>query len=204
MQTDNALSAMSDEALVLYNQKHHDDESAGEIVVRFRDMVRHIAKRYFLFDYEQEDLVQEGTVGLFAAIRDFDPKRGKFSVYAWMCIERQIQNVITRGNSAKRRPPKDAVVLSIDEKQENGEWDQIAIADEQADPASITVLNETAEQFGYELSQRLSPVERDVFSFLMMDYDYRQIAKKLGKDPKSIDNAIQRIRKKARAMRRDL
>ena len=201
MSSDTDSKALSDEELAVRYQKSRDDDAASLLINRYRDMVRHIAKRYFLFDYENEDFVQEGTVGLYRAIRDYDPNKGKFSVYAWRCIERQIQTVITRGNSLKRRIPKDMVLLSIDEKQESGEWESMAPTDEGQDPASITITNETIEQFRFELMQQLSPVERDVFTFLAMDYDYTQIAKKLNKDKKSIDNAIQRIRKKAKRLR---
>lgn len=174
-----------------------------ELIEKYRDMVRHIARKYFLLQADNEDLEQEGLIGLYEAIRSFDASKGSFSSHAWRCIERRIQNVITRANTEKRKLPDTAVMYSIDEKTDSGEWDKMEPMDPTQDPEAISVTNDTFERFRYALSKQLSPIERDVLALLYEDYDYKQIARKLGKDPKSIDNAIQRIRKKAKALREE-
>ena len=167
-----------------------------ELIEKYRDMVRHIARKYFLLQGDDEDLFQEGLIGLYEAIKSYDDKRGSFSSHAWRCIERRIQNVITSQNTGKRRLPETAVIYSIDEKTDNGEWEKMEPTDPAKGPEAITIENDTFDRFKYALSKQLSPVEKDVFALMYEDYDYKQIAKKLGREPKSVDNAIQRIRKK--------
>ena len=175
--------------------------SDEELIEKYRDMVRHIARKYFLLQGDNEDLEQEGLIGLYEAIRSFDEAKGSFSGHAWRCIERRIQNVVTRANTEKRRLPNSAVMLSIDEKTDSGEWDRLEPTDPSQDPEAISITNDTFERFRFALSKQLSPIEKDVLALLYEDYDYRQIARKLGKNPKTIDNAIQRVRKKARSLK---
>ena len=175
--------------------------SDEELIEKYRDMVRHIARKYFLLQGDNEDLEQEGLIGLYEAIRSFDEAKGSFSGHAWRCIERHIQNVVTRANTEKRRLPNSAVMLSIDEKTDSGEWDRLEPTDPSQDPEAISITNDTFERFRFALSKQLSPIEKDVLALLYEDYDYRQIARKLGKNPKTIDNAIQRVRKKARSLK---
>ena len=164
----------SDETLIDIYRK--GDEAAIEVLFeRYKDIVRKKAKAMYLAGGDSDDLIQEGMIGLYKAVRDYDDtKEAAFKTFASMCINRQLINAVAVSNRKKNIPLNTYV-----------SFDMPAYPDED---------NET------RLVDRLSSFEKQVLQLYMEDNDYRQIAMLLGKTPKSIDNAIQRIRAKANSI----
>ena len=183
---------MNDEQLVLA-VKSGDEAAFREIVERYKDMVRKTAGRFFIAGGDREDLIQEGMIGLFEAVRDFDSEReASFSSFARLCVERQILSAIRRASSRKNAPLNDSVPIPEGEEPVLGE---VSVS-----PEEILVSRETARGLEEELEALLSPFEKKVFRILLQGRGYVEIAKELEVSPKSVDNALQRIKKKMKTI----
>ena len=183
----------SDEELI---RKYKDGDQAilNYICEKYKPLVLKTSKKYFLVGGENEDLIQEGMIGLFNAIGDYDIASDvTFFHFAQMCIDRQMIKAIEASNR-KKHSPLNAYVSLYDEDGEELEEPGLA-AD---DPAEIIIEAEENLSLIDKLEQALSPMEKKVFELYMQDYDYKEIAVKLGKPEKSIDNTLTRIKSKAR------
>lgn len=162
------------------------------LVGKYKDLVRKKARAMFLIGGETDDLIQEGMIGLFKAIRDYQPgKDTSFYTFASLCIDRQLYSAVQSVNRKKHMPLNYYVSLSEEEEKNTYElW-----AD---NPESIIIDQENTEALKKEISLLLSPMENKVLSSYLKGYGYIQIAEFLHKSPKSIDNALQRIRGKIR------
>ena len=185
----------TDEELLALAQK--GDETAEEYLLeKYKPLVRSRARELYLAGGEQDDLLQEGMLGLFKAIRKYDPAReASFATYARLLISRQIYTAI----ASSQRQKHQALNLSVsmtewEEQQENG----AAAAAES--PESIVLDLENTRELRKKIDELLSPMERKVLEYYLNGYDYLQIAEKMNKPAKSIDNALQRIRSKVSKM----
>lgn len=193
----------SDETLIdIYRQ---GDEAAIEVLFeRYKDTVRKKAKAMYLAGGDSDDLIQEGMIGLYKAVRDYDDtKEAAFKTFASMCINRQLINAVTISNRKKNMPLNTYVSFDMpaypDEDNETRLVDILKTESEQ-NPEKLFIDREYSDSFKKKLFDRLSGFEKQVLQLYMEDNDYRQIAMLLGKTPKSIDNAIQRIRAKANSI----
>lgn len=193
----------SDETLIdIYRQ---GDEAAIEVLFeRYKDIVRKKAKAMYLAGGDSDDLIQEGMIGLYKAVRDYDDtKEAAFKTFASMCINRQLINAVTVSNRKKNMPLNTYVSFDMpaypDEDNETRLVDILKPESEQ-NPEKLFIDREYSDSFKKKLFDRLSNFEKQVLQLYMEDNDYRQIAMLLGKTPKSIDNAIQRIRAKANSI----
>jgi RNA polymerase sporulation-specific sigma factor len=177
-------------------------EYMDELLVRYKSLVRTKAKAMYLIGGETEDLIQEGMIGLIKAIRDYDATRSaSFRSFAELCISRQMYTAIETSRRQKHMPLNSYVSLyEADDSKEDGKHvpliDTIEGATE-SNPETLYLGKEFTEGFVEELNHNLSSMEKDVLYFHSMGKDYREIAQIFGKCPKSIDNALQRIRQKA-------
>ncbi|MBQ5441067.1 MAG: sigma-70 family RNA polymerase sigma factor [Firmicutes bacterium] len=192
------LLILTDEQLVLMAREGSD--TAEEILIeKYKGLVRMKAKAYFIAGAEPEDVVQEGMIGLVKAIRSFDSSREtSFKTYANTCINNQILKAIRKAEQEKNSPLNDA--LSLDNKLSGakndltlGEIIRASIVDE---PEETVIYEDTLSRLRNFERETLSPLELQVFKEKLKGKDYNEIAKTLGKSPKTIDNAIQRIRRK--------
>ncbi|OUO77736.1 RNA polymerase subunit sigma-70 [Blautia sp. An249] len=171
-----------------------ETEISDFLMMKYKELVRKKARAMFLIGGETDDLIQEGMIGLFKAVRDYVPgKEASFSTFAGICIERQLYNAIQGSNRQKHQPLNTYVSLSTEaeEKELRGElW-----AD---NPESIIIDRENVTDMRRQISQCLSKFENQVLEQYLQGYGYVQIAENMGKSPKSIDNALQRIRGKIR------
>lgn len=180
-----------------------DKDSEEELLARYKESVRARARLYFMPGAEREDVVQEGMIGLFNAIRTFDPGRGaSFSTYAGLCINSRILTAV-RDNSGNRQQPLNSA-RSLDEAQLTGDGDGETLGDmipagPGSDPEAAALSRELERLIGPE-SDAFSKLEKRVLALLKEGHGYREIAEELGKSPKQIDNAIQRIRGKIRKL----
>lgn len=147
------------------------------------------------------DLIQEGMIGLSEAIRDYKTQKDvKFSTFANMCIERQVNSAITKANRIKHKSLNES--LSLDDKLVNDEktlMDKI-IEDKDSDPSMQLIDLEAKEEFYEKLKRELTSFEYDVLTLRLRNFDYKEIAVKLKRSYKSIDSALQRIKNKLRTI----
>jgi len=188
-------SNFSDEELI---KKYQDGDQAilNFICEKYKPLVLKISKKYFLVGGENEDLIQEGMIGLFSAIGDYDTSSGAtFFHFAQMCIDRQMIKAIEASNRKKHSPLNAYVSLYDDDGEE---LDEPGFTSD--DPAELIIEAEENNSLIDRLKENLSPMENKVFDLYMQDFDYREIAAKLGKAEKSIDNTLTRIKQKARSL----
>ena len=192
---------MTDEQL-LCDYKNGNQEIMDYLMVKYKSMVRKKARAMYLLGGENEDLIQEGMIGLIKAVRDFDvTQKTSFSSFAELCVSRQMYSAIEASNRKKHLPLNSYISLYEDSEQE-GEGRSLPLIDtiessKENDPEVLYFGKEYTEAFAEQLKDLLSPLENHVLYLHLMGTDYRTIAELLGKSPKSVDNALQRIKTKA-------
>ena len=175
-----------------------NDSITDYLCKKYKHLVMKKANALYLIGAEKEDLIQEGMIGLFKAIRDFSPEReSSFYHFAELCINRQMYHAIEASQRLKHAPLNSYVSLSEETSDETGLTleDMLTGATEQ-DPERLLLQQEAYRDFFEHLETILSPLEKQVCDLYLQGMDYRQIADYLGKTPKAIDNALQRIRGK--------
>ena len=192
---------MTDEQL-LCDYKNGNQEIMDYLMVKYKSMVRKKARAMYLLGGENEDLIQEGMIGLIKAVRDFDvTQKTSFSSFAELCVSRQMYSAIEASNRKKHLPLNSYVSLYEDSEQV-GEGRSLPLIDtiessKENDPEGLYFGKEYTEAFAEQLKELLSPLDNHVLYLHLMGTDYRTIAELLGKSPKSVDNALQRIKTKA-------
>ena len=175
-----------------------NDSITDYLCKKYKHLVMKKANALYLIGAEKEDLIQEGMIGLFKAIRDFSPeKESSFYHFAELCITRQMYHAIEASRRLKHAPLNSYVSLSEETNEESGLTlgDMLEGATEQ-NPERLLLQQEAYRDFFDHLDTILSPMEKQVCDLYLQGMDYRQIAGYLNKSPKSIDNALQRIRSK--------
>ena len=197
----NKYDRMTDEQL-LCDYKNGNQEIMDYLMVKYKSMVRKKARAMYLLGRENEDLIQEGMIGLIKAVRDFDvTQKTSFSSFAELCVSRQMYSAIEASNRKKHLPLNSYVSL-YEDSEEVGEGRSLPLIDtiessKENDPEVLYFGKEYTEAFAEQLKELLSPLENHVLYLHLMGTDYRTIAELLGKSPKSVDNALQRIKTKA-------
>ena len=167
-----------------------NEQAIEYIFERYKYIVRKKAKAMFLAGGDSDDLIQEGMIGLYKAVRDYDKQKdASFMTFAGMCINRQILNAVTASNRKKNTPLN--TYVSFDEPVNPEDDSQVKLvdvlkSDKEQNPERLFIDQENAE----------SLEDKNVLELYMSGKDYIAIAQMLDKPPKSIDNAIQRIRNK--------
>ena len=168
---------------------------------KYKNLVRSRARTLFLVGADKEDLIQEGMIGLYKAIRDYKAEKNiSFRNFAELCINRQMYSAIKGSNTKKNQPLNNYISfdsMENSEEQESPMEQLLGISFEKnQNPEKIVIDKESADVLEYTLVGHLSEMERQVLQFYMKDMNYNQIAAALGKEPKAVDNALQRIKKK--------
>ena len=194
------LKQCSDEELIV-RYRDGDTDAMDFIFERYKHLVRKKAKAMFLAGGDNDDLIQEGMIGLYKAIRDYNTDReASFATFASMCINRQMITAVAASNRKKNMPLNTYV-----------SYDMPAGGDEDSDMRLVDILQSQTElnpekllidkEHNWDLKSRLKEVlstfEQQVLTYYLEGMDYTAIAKKMHKPPKSVDNALQRIRSKA-------
>ncbi len=194
----------NDEELIsLY--RNGNEQAIEEIFERYKNLVRKKAKAMFLAGGENEDLIQEGMIGLYKAVRDYKgDMRASFYTFASMCINRQMITAVTTSNRQKNSPLNSYVSFDMPAggNGANNEGSGMKLKDilqtqEESDPEKLLIESEYMDSLRQRLISVLSPFERIVLTKYLNGENYVQIADEMGKTAKSIDNAIQRIKTKA-------
>ncbi|MGN0534800.1 MAG: sigma-70 family RNA polymerase sigma factor [Eubacterium sp.] len=174
--------------LILSNAQSGNDADAEALIHRYRQVVELAAARYKDSPMEREDLIQEGMIGLLAAIKSFDAKKGaSFKTYSKICIDNAMQTALRKFNRLKDIP-----VQNVIEYQE----EEIPLESGFASAEDIVIAQESVSLLTKVLQQNLSDFENEVLRLHIVGCSYNEIAKRLCKTPKAIDNALQRVRRK--------
>lgn len=188
--------AVSDEELINQIRKN-DPQALNEIIERYKSLIEIRVSNYFINGAEKDDLMQEGRIGLFKAIMNYDPiKDASFNTFANLCIERQLINAVKNSNRQKHMPLNNYVSLNGSDDDSSSETIDTVLNNSVEDPLDTITKKEYMNEINDTLDKNLSDFEKDVLDLLLKGYKYEEIAKKLNSNSKSIDNAIQRIRKK--------
>lgn len=173
-----------------------DRAALERIMEKYKPLVIKKARSMFLIGGETEDLIQEGMIGLFKAVQDFDPDREtSFYRFSKLCIDRQIYSAVTSAGRKKHSPLNGYVSLSDSEELEWEErWRRPSVS--AVSPEEALINRERMEMIQEKLGERLSSLEWSVLKLFLEGYSYAQMADKLGKKEKSIDNALRRIKGK--------
>ncbi|WP_033168372.1 RNA polymerase sporulation sigma factor SigH [Clostridium sp. KNHs205] len=207
---DKIWDQLSDDEII--SMIHGGDSYAMDFMLtKYKSLVKNKAKALFLIGGDKEDLIQEGMIGLYKAIRDYDTdKDSTFYSFADLCISRQIYTAIKASNRKKNIPLNTYVSLYAPAYSENADQDEketladVMSQNKISNPEELVIDKESTSMLEYELVRHLSQFEKTVLDLYLHDYSYLQIADKLKKEPKSIDNALQRIRLKLNTVLKDL
>ncbi len=200
------LQCCSDEELLQYihaPEKVYTDEAVNLLMERYKGEVRRQARTYYLIGSDQEDLLQEGMIGLYKAIQAFNTEIGTFRGFAGMCISRQLTSALRASLREKQQPLNQAISLDRSVSDEEGE--EHTMMELLPDPSGKSPEERAVEvEEEAALVQRikdcLSSMENKVLELYLSGMDYHAIAKELEMGDKAADNAIQRIRRKIRKL----
>lgn len=196
----NKYETMTDEHLI-EELRSGDTNITDYIMDKYKSLVRKKARALFLLGGENDDLIQEGMIGLFKAVRDFDSKQGaSFYSFAELCISRQMYTAIEASQRKKHLPLNSYVSLyeeTINDDSKQAPLVETIQADVASNPEILFFGKEYTEAFEENLKHELSPLENRVLYLHLMGTKYKTIAELIGKGPKTVDNALQRIKAKA-------
>ncbi|QSO49651.1 RNA polymerase sporulation sigma factor SigH [Alicyclobacillus mengziensis] len=179
--------------------RNGDDEALEYLIHKYRNFVRAKARSYFLIGADREDIIQEGMIGLYKSIRDFrEDKLTSFKAFAELCITRQIITAIKTATRQKHIPLNSYVSLDkpiYDEDSDRTLLDVICAA-RVSDPEELVIHQEEFDDIELKMTELLSDLERQVLMLYLDGRSYQEIAVDLDRHVKSIDNALQRVKRK--------
>ena len=191
-------SSLSDEKLVTL-AVNGSNEAQEMILNKYKNFVRAKARTYFLVGADSDDIVQEGMIGLYKAVRDFKAdKLSSFRAFADLCITRQIITAIKTATRNKHLPLNSYISLNKPIYDDDAEKTLMDIITEETvcDPEELMLHKEAVASIEVKISKELSSFEKNVLELYLDGRSYQEIAEHLGKHVKSVDNALQRIKKK--------
>ena len=200
--TDNNYSVMNDEQLIELIQ-NGDKYAIDFLIEKYKDLVNMKVSKYFMIGAEKEDIIQEGMIGLFKAIQGYNPeKQNSFKTFANLCVERQLITAIKTSNRQKHMPLNSYLSLSAsvyNTGDDESDSTMIEYFDSHTteDPLDTITKKEYYQRVENAIDKTLSKFEKQVLERFIKGESYVSIAEKLDAPVKSVDNAIQRIRKKA-------
>ena len=199
--TTDKYNNLTDEEII--SQIKQGDESAlVQLLEKYKDIVNAKVGKYFIIGAEREDVIQEGMIGLFKAIKDFNPeKQNTFKSFANICVERQLITAIKSSNRQKHMPLNSYLSLNT-AAYDNNDENSVELIDTfdsktVEDPLETIMKEEYYNEIQNAVNKSLSKFEKQVLDRFIKGESYVTIAKRLDSPVKSVDNAIQRIRKKA-------
>ncbi len=190
------FKGLSDEDLAVM-AKNGDGDAAEYLIRKYKDLVRGKARMYFIAGADSEDIVQEGMIGIFKAIKSFDPgKQTSFQTFAEICINRQIIDAIKAAGRLKHSPLNESV--SLDKPMEGSEESTLRdiIRDRNPELEDIVVLNCEMDKLLVLGKEIFSELELKVWNEYLKGRTYPEIAEITGRSVKAVDNALQRTKRK--------
>jgi len=188
-----------EEELMVARAKTGDKKAQEFIIKRYKNFVRSRARSYFLIGADREDIVQEGMIGLFKAIRDYQPnKMSSFRSFADLCVKRQIITAIKTATRQKHMPLNSYISLNkplYDEESDRTLYDMM-VNNKELNPEHLIIKQEEWHLMALQMGKVLSDLEWQVLSAYIDGKSYQEIAVDMNRHIKSIDNALQRVKKK--------
>ena len=192
---------MTDEQLIGKLRKG-DKNIIDYIMEKYKNLVRKEANAMYLLGGENEDLIQEGMIGLFKAVQDYDVEQEtSFFSFARLCVTRQMYSAI-EASKRKKHSPLNSYISLYETNEEQGPLLETMAAGQESNPEELLVSREYAELLETRLEEILSDLENRVLYLHLLGTDYKTIARLLDKSPKTIDNALQRIKGKTEKLLR--
>ena len=194
---------MTDEELIVM-LRDGDGRIIDHIIEKYKGLVRKKAGSMFILGADKEDLIQEGMIGLYKAVRDYDAGRDtSFMTFADLCVSRQMYKAVESQNRKKHAPLNSYVSIYDDEAQttnpeEGANIAEMILAQAGMSPEDVVIDKEQTKNLEQKIYDSLSDFERKVLNLKLTGLDYTDIAKILGRDAKSTDNALSRIKVKVR------
>jgi len=191
----------SDEELILM-YRDGEEEAAGFLMNKYKNLVRKKAGSMYILGGDREDLIQEGMIGLYKAVRDYDMGRDvNFYTFADLCVSRQMYTAVQASNRQKHLPLNTYISIygqSMSSEEGDKEYDimNTLISQTDSNPEEMMIAQENMEQMEQSILKELSELEKQVFELHLTGMNYTEIAKVLGRDAKSTDNALQRMKGK--------
>ena len=183
--------------------RNGDQRSLDELIRRYSGFVRLKASSYFLAGGDSEDLIQEGLIGLYKAVRDFSPEKSSFRSFAELCVTRQIITAIKTATRFKHSPLNSYVSFSHTPAGQEADGDCTlgdALPGPSVDDPSVCVIStEELQSLVFTLGSGLSKLEADALKLYLEGESYEEMAERLDCDTKTIDNALQRVKRKVLA-----
>ena len=184
---------MTDEQLIR-NLRGGEKAIVDYIMDKYKNLVRKEANAMYLLGGENDDLIQEGMIGLFKAVEDYDVEQeASFFSFARLCITRQMYSAI-EASRRKKHSPLNSYISLYDQEDEKGSLLETMEAGGESNPEELFLSKEYVALLESELEEQLSDLESRVLYLHLMGTDYRTIAKLIDKSPKTVDNALQRIK----------
>lgn len=186
---------MTDEQLIC-KYRDGDKQIMDYLMEKYKNLVRKEANAIFLLGGENDDLIQEGMIGLFKAIQDYNTeKEASFHSFAKLCVTRQMYSAIEASNR-KKHSPLNSYISLYDKDEDQGRLIDQMEATGESNPEELFISQEYAEVLEQKLQDSLSQLEKRVLYLHVSGFDYKTIGKLLDKSDKTVDNALQRIRGK--------
>lgn len=192
------LNTLGDEELVLLSVEGNT-EAEETILQRYKNYVKSKARTYYLIGADNDDIVQEGMIGLYKAVRDFDPgKNITFKTFADVCITRQILTAIRTANRNKHNPLNGSISMNTPLFSEDSGTTVMNLIQQSSvsNPEEIFIIDENIKEIKNIISKKLSNFENNVLELYLDGLSYVEISETMNKSIKSVDNALQRIKKK--------
>ena len=192
--------ASEEDKILLEEIKHGNNEALNKLLDKYKELVNMKVGKYFIIGAEKEDIYQEGMIGLYKAIKSFDSaKENSFKTFANLCIERQLITAIKTSNRQKHMPLNSYLSLNATAYDDDNDTSLIEIFNSKTveDPLETLTKKEYFKSVEDKIEENLSDFEKQVLHRYARGESYVTIAEKLDSPVKSVDNAIQRIRKKA-------
>ena len=188
---------------LIKSAKLGDEKSLDELYSKYKHNILTIAKKYYLNDGNNDDIVQEGMLGFLKAINTFDENKGNFYSHLRLLVEHQIINAIKKSNALKNTPMNERFNLnSQGELEIDNEEKVLGIPNDTLSPESRVLMEENKKELDQMMSDKLSQFERQVLQLYLSGFSYYDIINKLSVSYKSVDNALSRVKAKLQNFKR--
>lgn len=196
---ENSTSIIDEDYEVVKKAQNGDIMAQNMIINKYKPMVISKSKTYFLIGADRDDIIQEGLIGLYKSIRDYNcNKSSSFKHFADICVTRQMITAVKAATRQKHKPLNTYISLNrpIYEDDSEKTYFETYIDEIETDPEKLIIGKEDFKNIEKKIEEILSKFEKDVFMLYINGFSYNTISKILNKDSKSIDNAIQRVKRK--------
>lgn len=191
---------MTDEELASL-AKQGDYNAELELFNKYRNVINKFSRGYFLIGGDVEDLIQEGMIGLYKAIKNYSPdKDASFATFASLCIRRQIQSAVRNASTQKNQVLSSALPITDEDEDDFGIF---ALTSAQR-PDEQLINKQTNQEIIAGLKKNLSPLEFEVLKYYLAGLSYEQISQKTNLSKKSVDNALSRIKNKLSSIKKQI